>query len=161
MTPFWKTLTFWISACSWIVVMGGHYVGTIPAPYGLVVSNAIAVVYTVLRCLQKRQAGIPWKAIVYTSEFAVTALTVLVNQLDAIKQIPSLPPNVLAIVSGGIAGLMFFLHALAGQGANKARPRIDAGPDILERAKYLPSGGILVPSSEAITKVERLKPTKE
>lgn len=114
MTPFWKTLTFWISACSWFVVIGGHYVGAIPAPYGLVASNFIAVIYAVLRCLQKRQAGIPWKAILFTSEFAVTTLTVLVDQLESIKQIPSLPPKVLGIVSGGIAGLLFLLHALAG-----------------------------------------------
>src|ERR1700690_1156383 len=25
MRPFWKTLTFWISASTWIALVGGHY----------------------------------------------------------------------------------------------------------------------------------------
>jgi hypothetical protein len=140
MKPFWKTLTFWISVCTWATVMGGQYVGAIPSPYGLVVANFIAVLYAILRYLRKRQAGIPWKAIVFTSEFTVTGLTVLVNQLDAIKQIPSLPPWVLGGISGSIALFLVVLHTLGGT------PKPSGVPDTL--------------ASEATTKLEKIKAPK-
>jgi hypothetical protein len=136
MKSFWKTYTFWISVCAWLITMGGQYSGAIPAPYGLIVGNTVAVVYTVMRCLQKRQAGIPWKGIFFTSEFLGTGATVLVNLLESIKDVPSLSPRVLAILSVTIVGLGSLLHTLGGTSAASGVP--------------------VVPASEAVTKVEEL-----
>ena len=114
MAPFWKTYTFWISVCAWLVSMGGQYAEVIPSPYGLVAGNAVAIVYAVMRCLQKRQAGIPWKGIFFTSEFVVTSLTVASNLLESIKQIPALPPRLLGLASFAIVGIAAILHTLSG-----------------------------------------------
>jgi hypothetical protein len=114
MLPFWKTLTFWISACSWLAVLGGHYSGVIPSPYGLVLGNVAVLVYALMRCLQKRQAGLAWKSILATSEFVGTALTMTANLLDSVSQIPSLPPKVLVVITGASGLIITILNRLAG-----------------------------------------------
>ena len=114
MRPFWKTLTFWISASTWIALVGGHYAGLTPPPYGLVLANAVAVVYAVLRCLQKRKVGVPWKSIFFTSELAVAACTVLVNLLESLTALPVMMPRLLVLVSSAISGLLIILHNLNG-----------------------------------------------
>lgn len=114
MVPFWKTLTFWISACAWFVAMGGHYAGEIPDPYGVVAANVVAIVYAVLRCLVKRKEGLPWKGILATSEFAGTSATVLLNLLDSLAQVPSMPPKILVGISAAAGFLVTALHHLSG-----------------------------------------------
>ena len=114
MLPFWKTLTFWISAGSWLTVLGGHYAGTIPSPYGLVLGNVVVLAYATTRCLQKRQAGLAWKSILATSEFAGTTLTMVANLLDALAQIPSLPPKILVVITGASGFILTVLHHLSG-----------------------------------------------
>jgi hypothetical protein len=114
MKSFWKTYTFWISVCAWLVSMGGQYSEAIPSPYGLVAANVVALVYAVMRCLQKRQAGIPWKGIFFTSEFLGTGATVLINLLESLKNIPALSPKILASISVTIVGLGSLLHTLGG-----------------------------------------------
>jgi len=116
MMPFWKTLTFWISACSWFIVLGGHYVGVIPSPYGLVLGNVVVLIYGIMRCLQKRQAGTPWKGILFTSEFVGTSATMLVNLLDALKEIPALPPKILVALAAASGLLVTILHQLSVSG---------------------------------------------
>ena len=134
MKPFWKTYTFWISVCAWLISMGGQYTDEIPSPYGLVAANVVALVYAVMRCLQKRQAGIPWKGIFYTSEFLGTGATVLINLLESLKNIPALSPKVLAFISVTIVGLGSLLHTFSGAKGGGGVP--------------------VLPASEAITKVE-------
>jgi hypothetical protein len=114
MLVFYRTKTFWIAVCSWLVLMGGHYAAVVPAPYGLVLGNAVALVYGAMRCLQKRQAGIPWKGILFTSEFAITSATVLMNFLDSLAAIPSMPPKALAGISAAVVALSSLLHTLSG-----------------------------------------------
>jgi hypothetical protein len=114
MKPFWKTLTFWISILTWLVLIGGHYAGLTPPPYGLVLANVVAVVYAGLRCLQKRKAGISWKSIFFTSEFGITASTVLVNLLESLTTLPVMTPKLLGVVSAAISVLLFILHNLNG-----------------------------------------------
>jgi hypothetical protein len=114
MKPFWKTLTFWISASTWLVLVGGHYAGITPPPYGLVLANVVAVIYATLRCLQKRNTGIPWKSIFLTSEFSGTACTVLVNLLESLMKLPVMSSRALAIISGIISGLLWILHSING-----------------------------------------------
>ena len=114
MQAFYRTWTFWIAACSWLALVGGHYATVLPAPYGLVLANAVAIVYAATRCLQKRQAGVPWKGIFFTSEFAVTSATVVMNFLDAVSKIPALPPKALGAISGAIVTLGALLHTLSG-----------------------------------------------
>jgi len=139
MKPFWKTYTFWISICAWLISMGGQYAEVIPSPYGLIVGNTVAVVYAVMRCLQKRQAGIPWKGIFFTSEFVGTGATVLINLLESLKNIPALSPKVLAIISVSIVGLGSLLHTFGG---TKPAPALE-------------DGAPTVPASEAITTVDK------
>jgi hypothetical protein len=112
--PFWKTPAFWISVCAWLVLVGGHYAGKIPAPWGVVAANAVAAAYAVLRCLAKRREGLPWKGILATSEFAVTSATVLLNLLDSLAQVPSMPPKVLVTISAAAGFLATVLHHLSG-----------------------------------------------
>lgn len=119
MTPFWKTYTFWIAVCLWLATVGGHYANVIPAPYGLVVANAVAIIYAVVRCLQKRVIGIPWKGIFFTSEFIVSALTVIINFLESLTKIPALSPGVLGGISTSTVLLVSLLHSLSGR--SKAR----------------------------------------
>jgi hypothetical protein len=114
MKPFWKTLTFWISAVAWLAFVGGHYAGLTPPPYGLVFANAVAVLYAALRCLQKRKQGISWKSIFATSEFVGTACTVLVNLLESLTKLPVMSPKILGILSAAISGLLWILHTLNG-----------------------------------------------
>lgn len=114
MKPFWKTLTFWISAIAWLALMGGHYAGMTPPPYGLVLANGVAVLYAVLRCLQKRKIGITWKSIFLTSEFAGTTCTVLVNLFESLMKLPVLSPKLLGALSAAISGLLWILHILNG-----------------------------------------------
>jgi len=142
MLPFWKTLTFWISDCSWFTVLGGHYIGAIPSPYGLVLGNVVVLVYATMRCLQKRQAGLAWKSILATSELFATFLTMVANLLDAVSQIPSLPPRVLVGITGASSLVVVVLHHLAGGKA----------PDS-------PSGIPIIPASEAVT-LDDVLPTK-
>ena len=127
MKPFWRTRLFWISVCSWIVTMGGHYVGVVPSPYGLVLANAVTIVYATLRCLQKRQAGVPWQGILFTSEFVGTTITMLINLLEALSQIPAMPPKILVGVTALIGFLATVLHHLSG---SKASGLWDLGPVI-------------------------------
>ena len=134
MLPFWKTLTFWISACSWLAALGGHYVGAIPSPYGLVLGNVVVLVYATMRCLQKRQAGLAWKSILATSEFLGTSVTMILNLLDAVSQIPSLPPKVLVGITAASGLLVTVLHHLSGS-----------------KSLDLPSGIPTIPASEAVT----------
>lgn len=136
MKSFWKTYTFWISLGTWLVSMGGQYAEVIPSPYGLVVGNAVALVYAAMRCLQKRQAGIPWKGIFFTSEFLVTGATVLINFLESLKNLPAMSPRALALVSAAIVGLGSLLHTFGG-------------------TKVPTSGVIVAPASEAVTKVDK------
>jgi len=158
MAPFWNTYTFWSSACALLVSMGGQYAELVPSPYGLVAGNAVAIVYAVMRCLQKRSAGIPWKGILFTSEFLVTGATVLINFLESLKNIPSLSPRVLAIVSASIVGLGSLLHTLGGA---KTSPGASGGgglPYTKEDLRRLMGDGSAVvasPASEAVTKVDR------
>lgn len=123
MIAFFRTWTFWIAVCTWLVLMGGHYATILPPPYGLVLANAVALVYGVLRCLQKRRAGIPWKGILFTSEFGVTAATVGMNFLESLSKLPSLPPKALAGISGGVMVLGSLLHTLSS--TRKALPPVD------------------------------------
>jgi hypothetical protein len=134
--PFWKTLTFWISAITWLGLVGGHYAGLTPPPYGLVCANVVAVLYAVLRCLQKRKLGIAWKSIFFTSEFSVTTCTVLVNLLESLTELPVVSPRVLVIISTAISGLLWVLHNLNGS------------------TKPSQFGVPYVPSADVITKVE-------
>jgi hypothetical protein len=113
MKTFFRSWTFWIAVCTWLVAMGGHYAALVPAPYGLVLANGVAIVYAVLRCLTKRKAGIPWKGILLTSEFGVTAATVLMNFLEALSKIPTMSPKALAGISAAILGLGSVLHTLS------------------------------------------------
>jgi hypothetical protein len=114
MKPFWKTLTFWISAVTWLGLVGGHYAGLTPPPWGLVMANIVAMIYATLRCLQKRNSGLPWKSIFLTSEFAVTVCTVLVNFLESLTQLPVMSSRALAVISAAISGLVWLLHTLNG-----------------------------------------------
>jgi len=115
MTPFWKTYTFWAAVGLWLATLGGHYADVIPSPYGLVVANAVAIIYAVVRCMQKRAWGISWKGIFFTSEFIVSALTVIVNFLESLSQIPALSPGVLAGISTTTVLLVSLLHSLSGK----------------------------------------------
>jgi hypothetical protein len=92
--------------------MGGHYAAVLPPPYGLILANAVALIYGLLRCLQKRQAGTPWKGILFTSELWVTSATVVMNLLEALSKLPSLSPKALAVISGGVVALGSLLRAL-------------------------------------------------
>lgn len=130
MTVFFRTWTFWIAVLTWLVLMGGHYATILPPPYGLVLANAVAIVYGLLRCLQKRRAGIPWKGILFTSEFGVAGVTVLMNFLESLSKLPSLPPKVLAGISGGVVALGSLLHTLSS--TKKVLPPVD---DILKELK--------------------------
>jgi hypothetical protein len=139
MKAFFRSWTFWIAICAWFVFMGGHYATVVPAPYGLVLANGVAIVYAVMRCLTKRREGIPWKGIVLTSEFGVTAATVLMNFLEAVSKIPALSPKVLAAISAAIVGLGSVLHTLSSSKpanpANKSEaitlPNVEAIRDLL------------------------------
>jgi len=111
---YFRTWTFWIAVCTWLIFMGGHYAAIVPPPYGLVLANAVALVYGILRCLQKRKAGIPWKGILFTSEFVVTSVTVLMNFLESLTALPAMPPKVLAVLSASIVALGSLLHTLSG-----------------------------------------------
>ena len=117
MQPFYTTLTFWISVLVWLATLGGHYANLIPAPYGLVIANGVAIIYASVRCLQKRQAGVAWKGIFFTSEFVVTALTVLTNFLESLKALPVMTPKALTIISGIIAAMVTLLHTLSSDSA--------------------------------------------
>jgi hypothetical protein len=131
--PFWETLSFWITVCTWTIVVCGHYVGAIPEPYGLVVANIVAVIYTVLRCLEKRQAGVPWKGIISTSEFTITSLTVISNLLESLKQLPALSPRMLGFISMGIAAIAAVLHSLSGKKPPSGLPSLiisDGAPHV-------------------------------
>lgn len=138
MLPFWKTLTFWISACSWFIVVGGHYTGVVPSPYGLVLGNVVVLVYAVMRCLQKRQAGQPWKGILFTSEFVGTSATMLANLLDALREIPSLPPRVLVGITAASGLLVTILHHLSGASALGEKPSLKLEP--LKPERYFRDG---------------------
>jgi hypothetical protein len=113
MTAFFRTWTFWIAVCTWLILVGGHYAAIVPHPYGLVLANGVAIVYGVLRTIRKRQAGIPWKGVLFTSEFSVTAATVLMNFLESLSKIPSLSPKVLAGISASVVALGSLLHTLS------------------------------------------------
>ena len=152
MAPFWKTYTFWISACAWLVSMGGQYAELVPSPYGLVAGNAVAIVYAVMRCLQKRSAGIPWKGILFTSEFLVTGATVLINFLESLKNIPSLSPRVLAVVSASVVGLGSLLHTLGG---SKLPPPPTFSAALRSIGEGEGSAVVASPASEAVTKVDK------
>jgi len=119
-TPFWKTTTFWISACAWFTVVGGNYAGALPSPYGLVLGNVVVLAYAALRCLTKRRAGQLWKGILLTSEFLGTLVTMLVNLLDSLRQVPSLPPRVLVALTGASGLLVVIMHQLSGGGSPAA-----------------------------------------
>ncbi len=114
--PFWKTFGFWITVGLWICFMGGHYASIMPSPYGLLAANVVAVVYAIVRCLRKRAAGLSWKGMLYTSEFAVSGLTVLINLLESLAEIPSMPPKALTGISAGVAFMVAVLHGLGGKG---------------------------------------------
>jgi hypothetical protein len=124
MTAFFRTWTFWIAVCTWLVLMAGHYATIVPPPYGLVLANLVALVYGTLRCLQKRQAGLPWKGILFTSEFGVTSATVLMNLLESLTKLPSLPPKALAVISGGVVALGSLLHTLSSTNTRKVLPPV-------------------------------------
>ena len=115
MKPFWKTRIFWILATAWLAATGAHYAGLVPAPYGLVVANLAAVAYAVARCLAKRQAGVPWRGILSTSELTVTSLTVVVNLSSSLAEVPGLPPKVLVGLSAFAGLATTVLHQLSGK----------------------------------------------
>ena len=119
--PFWKTLTFWISLCAWFVTVGGHYVGVIPDPYGIIAANVVALIYAILRCLVKRKEGLPWKGILGTSEFMVTSGTVALNLINALAQVPSMPPKVLVSLSAASGLLVTALHHLSGSNSFESK----------------------------------------
>jgi hypothetical protein len=149
MKPFWKTYTFWISVCAWLISMGGQYSEAIPSPYGLVAANLVAVVYATMRCLQKRQAGIPWKGIFFTSEFIGSSATVLANFFESLKNLPTLSPKALAIVSAIVVGLGSLLHTLGGTVAGRAT--IPPNGESLGR-----EGVPTTSTSEVVTKDEKI-----
>jgi hypothetical protein len=130
LAPFWKSFTFWIAMGLWAVTVGGHYAQVIPPPYGLLVGNAVAAGYAILRCLQKRAAGVPWKGIVATSEFMITVITVLVNTLESLSALPAMSPKALAGISAGIAILVSLLHTLAGRRGNQSGIPVVSADDI-------------------------------
>jgi hypothetical protein len=119
MKPFWRTYTFWIVVLLWLATLGGHYASLIPSPYGLVVANAVAIIYAAVRCMQKRVIGIPWKGIFFTSEFIVSALTVIINFLESLTKIPALSPGVLAGISTSMVLFVSLLHSLSGSAKNR------------------------------------------
>jgi len=84
----------------------------------------------------------PWKSILATSEFFATFLTMIANLLDAVSQIPSLPPKVLVGITGISGLLVTVLHHLAGG-----------------RAGALAAGIPTLPASEAAT-LDYVLPTK-
>ena len=184
MKPFWRTRLFWISVCSWIVTMGGHYAGVVPTPYGLVLANIVVIVYATFRCLQKRQAGIPWQGILFTSEFIGTIITMLINLLEALSQIPAMPPKVLVGITAAIGFLATTLHHLSGSKASglwnfrsviaggssiageelrAIQSQVDSSPvlkkahdDLLASVQQPASSGVpMTAASEAITAVEK------
>jgi len=154
MTPFWKTLTFWISACSWFVVLGGHYAGVIPSPYGLVLSNVVVLIYGLMRCLQKRQAGTPWKGILFTSEFVGTSATMVANLLDAAREIPSLPPKLLVGLAAASGLLVTILHQLSVSGTVGAGFPLPAVKRDLLAPQNL--GGLITNGDPVVLCAERL-----
>ena len=159
MLPFWKTTTFWISACSWFVAVGGHYSGAVPSPYGLVLGNVVVLVYALMRCLQKRKAGMPWKGILFTSEFVGTSATMMLNLLDALKEIPALPPKILVGITAASGLLVTVLHHLSGtdvpQGSFSVFPHERKFGDVLSPPCYKKPlaelGAPTAASSEAVT----------
>jgi hypothetical protein len=138
MPVFFRTWTFWIAICAWGIAVGAHYAAVVPPPYGLVLANAVAMAYATVRCLQKRKAGIPWKGIVMTSEFALTTVTVVMNFLESLTKIPSLPPKTLTAISGVTVALGALLHTLSSSGS--ALPAVETIIDNL--AKNNPTSGV-------------------
>lgn len=138
MATFFHTWTFWIALCSWAALIGGHYAAVVPPPYGLVLANVVAMVYATMRCLQKRKAGVPWKGILMTSEFAFTAVTVLMNFFESLTKIPSLPPHTLASISGVVVALGALLHTLSS--TKNALPTVETIIDNL--AKNNPANAV-------------------
>lgn len=169
--PFWKTLTFWISLGVWFVALGGHYVGEIPAPYGIVAANVVALVYAVLRCLVKRKNGLPWKGILTTSEFAVTSATVFLNLLDSLAQVPAMPPKVLVGISAAAGFMATVLHHLSGTATlaigidPSAKISNEEIKKLLKMEKVdgdvTPTGTPKALASEAVTAVERPESLKK
>ncbi|MGD0094832.1 MAG: lysylphosphatidylglycerol synthase domain-containing protein [Planctomycetota bacterium] len=105
---------------------------------GYVLANVVAMVYATMRCLQKRKAGVPWKGILMTSEFAFTAVTVLMNFFESLTKIPSLPPHTLASISGVVVALGALLHTLSS--TKNALPTVETIIDNL--AKNNPANAV-------------------
>ena len=83
----------------------------------------------------------------------------LINFLESLKNIPSLPPRVLAIVSASIVGLGSLLHTFGG---TKTSSLTVSGKGTIadDDLRHLLSGGegsavVASPASEAVTKVDR------
>lgn len=144
MTPFWKTLAFWISACAWLASVGGHYAKVVPPPCGLFAADGVAVAYAVLRCLRKRQSGATWKGILYTSEFAMTVLTLFINFAESLTKVPSLSPRALQVASGVLVLLVSALHTAGGKAEAGWPEGAEVKPeDLLSGAENLGGGGLV------------------
>jgi len=86
---------------------------TITGPGALVVANVVVIMYATVRCLQKRAAGTPWGAIFHSTEFLGMAGTLIVNLMESVSKLPSIPPSILHGLSIGIALIVTILHTLA------------------------------------------------
>jgi multisubunit Na+/H+ antiporter MnhB subunit len=149
MTAFFRTWTFWIALGSWAVLVGGHYAAIVPSPYGLVLANVVAMIYATTRCLQKRKAGIPWKGILLTSEFAFSAMTVLINFCESLTKLPGLSPRALAAISALVVGLGSLMHTLSS--SKNALPAVET--IINDLAKNNPATSIDGAPSKVLTEV--------